>query len=101
MFNLPNLHMSETTQSSMKINKMSSGAIIAGSGMCTGGRIKHHFKHNIWCQNAHVIIGGFQARGTLGQALIEGCQHVNLWGEKVHVEANIHNLSGFSAHADQ
>jgi metallo-beta-lactamase family protein len=102
IFNLPNLHMSETTEYSMKINQISSGAIIiAGSGMCTGGRIKHHFKHNIWRENAHVLIVGFQARGTLGRSLVEGCEHIKLWGEKVQVKANIHTVGGFSAHADQ
>lgn len=102
IFDLPNLHLSETTEYSMKINQINSGAIIiAGSGMCTGGRIKHHFKHNIWRENAHVIIVGFQARGTLGRALVDGCENINLWGEKINVKASIHTIGGFSAHADQ
>jgi metallo-beta-lactamase family protein len=102
IFDLPNLHMSETTEYSMKINQISSGAIIiAGSGMCTGGRIKHHFKHNIWRENSHVLIVGFQARGTLGRSLVDGCENIKLWGEKVQVKANIHTVGGFSAHADQ
>ncbi len=102
IFDLPNLHMSETTNYSMKINQINSGAIIiAGSGMCTGGRIKHHFKHNIWRKNAHVLIVGFQARGTLGRALVDGCENINLWGEKIQVNATIHTIGGFSAHADQ
>jgi metallo-beta-lactamase family protein len=102
IFDLPNLHMSETTEYSMKINQIKSGAIIiAGSGMCTGGRIKHHFKHNIWRANAHVLIVGFQARGTLGRSLVDGTQHIKLWGEVIQVKANIHTIGGFSAHADQ
>ncbi|MBA6342579.1 MBL fold metallo-hydrolase [Colwellia sp. MB02u-10] len=102
IFDLPNLHMSETTEYSMMINQINSGAIIiAGSGMCTGGRIKHHFKHNIWRKNAHVIIVGFQARGTLGRSLVDGTENINLWGEKVQVNAQIHTIGGFSAHADQ
>lgn len=102
IFDLPNLHISETTEYSMKINQIDSGAIIiAGSGMCTGGRIKHHFKHNIWRENAHVIIVGFQARSTLGRSLVDGCESINLWGEKIQVKANIHTIGGFSAHADQ
>jgi metallo-beta-lactamase family protein len=102
IFDLPNLHMSETTEYSMKINQINSGAIIiAGSGMCTGGRIKHHFKHNIWRENAHVLIVGFQARGTLGRSLVDGCENINLWGEKIQVKAKIHTIGGFSAHADQ
>jgi len=102
IFNLSNLHMSESTEYSMKINQISSGAIIiAGSGMCTGGRIKHHFKHNIWKTNAHILIVGFQAKGTLGRALVDGAKYIHLWGEKIQVKAHIHTVGGFSAHADQ
>ncbi|MGB1263595.1 MAG: MBL fold metallo-hydrolase RNA specificity domain-containing protein [Cognaticolwellia sp.] len=102
IFDLPNLHMSKTTEYSMRINNITSGAIIiAGSGMCTGGRIKHHLKHNIWRENAHVVIVGFQAKGTLGRELVDGCEYIRLWGEKIQVNATIHTIGGFSAHADQ
>lgn len=101
-FNLPNLHMSEKTEYSMNINGIKSGAIIiAGSGMCTGGRIKHHFKHNIWREQAHVMIVGFQARGTLGRKLVNGAKRISLWGESMQVKARIHTVGGLSAHADQ
>jgi metallo-beta-lactamase family protein len=100
-FSLPNLHISRRAEESMAINHIRSGAIvIAGSGMCDGGRIKHHFKHNIWRRNCHVIIVGFQVQGTLGRALVDGARHIRLWGETVKVEAKIHTLGGFSAHAD-
>jgi metallo-beta-lactamase family protein len=100
-FSLPNLHLSRRAEESMAINRIRSGAIvIAGSGMCNGGRIKHHFKHNIWRRNCHVIIVGFQVKGTLGRALVDGARHIRLWGETVKVEAKIHTLGGFSAHAD-
>ncbi len=100
-FDLPNLHLSRNVEDSMGINRIQSGAIIiAGSGMCSGGRIKHHFKHNIWRHNCHVLIVGFQARGTLGRRLVDGVKQITLWGETVSVGAKIHTIGGFSAHAD-
>ena len=102
LFALPNLHMSQHTDYSMKINQIKAGAIIiAGSGMCTGGRIKHHFKHNIWRKNAHVLIVGFQAKGTLGRAIVDGAKTIKLWGESIQVKAQVHTIGGLSAHADQ
>ena len=99
---LPNLHYSKSSQQSMQINKIQSGAIIiAGSGMCNGGRIKHHLKHNIWRSDCHVIIVGYQARGTTGRALVDGAKKIRLWGETIRVAAKIHTIGGLSAHADQ
>lgn len=102
LFKLPKLHFTRTAQQSMGINRIDAGAIIiAGSGMCTGGRIKQHLKHNVWRENCHVIITGFQARGTPGRALVEGAPHIRLWGETIRVAAKIHTIGGLSAHADQ
>lgn len=99
---LPNLHMSRTANQSMAINRIRSGAIIiAGSGMCTGGRIKHHLKHNIWRQECQLVITGFQAKGTPGRALVDGARYIRLWGEAVRVAASVHTIGGLSAHADQ
>ena len=99
---LPNLHISRTTNQSMALNRVHAGAIIiAGSGMCNGGRIKQHLKHNIWRSNCHVIISGFQARGTLGRRLVDGAKRITLWGETVQVAASVHTIGGLSAHADQ
>jgi metallo-beta-lactamase family protein len=101
LFSPPNLHFSHTNLQSMSINKVSSGAIIiAGSGMCTGGRIRHHLKHNVWRKGSHVMIVGFQARGTLGRKLVDGTPKIRLWGEEINVEAKIHTVGGLSAHAD-
>jgi metallo-beta-lactamase family protein len=99
---LPTLHISRTANQSMALNRVHSGAIIiAGSGMCSGGRIKQHLKHNIWRRECHVIITGFQARGTLGRSLVDGAKYIRLWGETVRVAATIHTVGGLSAHADQ
>lgn len=101
-FDLPNLHYSQTPAQSMAINRIQSGAvIIAGSGMCTGGRIKHHLKHQLWREHTHVIMVGFQARGTPGRALVDGAPHIRLWGETIRVAAQVHTIGGLSAHADQ
>ena len=98
----PNLHISHTPNQSMAINKIRRGAIIiAGSGMCTGGRIKHHLKHNIWRRECQLLITGFQARGTTGRALVDGARRIRLWGETIRVAAQVHTIGGLSAHADQ
>lgn len=99
---LPNLEMSRSASDSRRINELSSGAIvIAGSGMCTGGRILHHFKHNLWRPECHVVIVGFQARGSLGRRLVEGNTHVRIHHEAIRVRAQIHTVGGLSAHGDQ
>jgi metallo-beta-lactamase family protein len=99
---LANAIASESTEDSMRINAIESGAIvIAGSGMCSGGRIMHHLKHNLWRPECHVIMIGFQAQGTLGRRLVDGAERVRLWQETIRVAARIHTVGGLSAHADQ
>jgi metallo-beta-lactamase family protein len=99
---LPPLRYTRTTEESMAINRITGGSIIiAGSGMCTGGRIRHHLKYNLWRENAHVVIVGFQAQGTPGRALVDGARTLGLLGEDIAVKAHIHTLGGFSAHAGQ
>lgn len=99
---LQNLILTRTPDESRSINRIRSGAIIiAGSGMCTGGRIRHHLKHNISRPECHVLIIGFQARGTLGRRLVDGAETIQLWGETHPVRATIHTVGGLSAHADQ
>ncbi|MBE7373628.1 MBL fold metallo-hydrolase RNA specificity domain-containing protein [Pseudomonas lopnurensis] len=99
---LPILKSTPTPEESMMINRFKSGAIIiAGSGMCTGGRILHHFKHNLWRKECHLVIPGFQARGTLGRAIVDGAKSVKLLHQRIAVNAKVHTLGGFSAHAGQ
>ena len=99
---LPILTISESVDESMAINTISRGAIIiAGSGMCTGGRIRHHFKHRLWKKNNHLVFVGFQASGTLGRLLVDGARHIKLAGSEVLVKSQVHTLGGFSAHAGQ
>jgi metallo-beta-lactamase family protein len=99
---LPVLRYSTSTAESMALNKLESGAIIiAGSGMCNGGRIRHHFKHNLWRKQSHVVFVGFQAMGTPGRALVDGNKTFKLGGDEIAVRAQIHTLGGFSAHAGQ
>ena len=99
---MPNLKFSQTADESRAINAMPSGAIvIAGSGMCTGGRIMHHLKHNLWRPDAHVIIAGYQSPGSLGRKLVDGKKMVKIWGQQIQVRAKIHTVGGLSAHADQ
>ena len=99
---LPNLAFSRTADDSRRLNSMRSGAIIiAGSGMCTGGRIRHHLLHNLWREECHVIIVGFQAAGTTGRLLVDGARRIKLLGQTVRVAAEVHTVGGLSAHADQ
>ena len=99
---LPNFFMTRSTEESMVINQVKSGAIIiAGSGMCSGGRIHHHLKYNISNPSSHLLIVGYQAFGTLGRRIVDGAKKIKLWGENYPVRASVHTIGGLSAHADQ
>ena len=101
-FHVPNLHFARETADSIAINRITGGAIImAGSGMCTGGRIRHHLRHNLWRKESAVIFVGFAASGTVARQIIDGAEHVRLFGEEIPVRSAIHTINGFSAHADQ
>jgi metallo-beta-lactamase family protein len=96
------LRFAPTMEESQRINQLAGPAVvIAGSGMCTGGRIVHHLKHNLWREEAHVVIVGYQARGTLGRRLVDGEKRVRILGEPIAVKARIHTIGGLSAHAGQ
>jgi metallo-beta-lactamase family protein len=99
---LPGLHFTRERAESVALNNVRAGAIImAGSGMATGGRIRHHLRHNISRQECSVIFVGFASKGTLARQIIDGQNPVRILGDDVPVRARIHTISGFSAHADQ
>ncbi len=102
VFNFDSLFYTETPEASKGINETKSRAIIiAGSGMCNGGRIVHHFKHRIWESKNALIFVGYQAEGTLGREILNGAEWINVFGEDIIVKASVHTINGFSAHADQ
>ncbi|MEA3498248.1 MAG: MBL fold metallo-hydrolase [Campylobacterota bacterium] len=102
VFDFPQLEFTQTQKESMKINKIQDNAIIiAGSGMCNGGRILQHFKHRLWNKKNAVLFVGYQAKGTLGRRIVDGTKWVKFYNEQIKIKANIHTINGFSAHADQ
>jgi metallo-beta-lactamase family protein len=101
-FQIPGLHLTRGRADSVAINAIRGGAIImAGSGMCTGGRIRHHLRHNIWRAESTVVFVGYAAKGTLARQIIDGARSVKLFDEDIPVRSRIHTINGFSAHADQ
>ena len=101
-FALPGLHFTRDTAESIAINNIHGGAIImAGSGMCTGGRVRHHLQHNLGREDSSVVFVGYAAVGTLARRIIDGAKQVNILGEDISVKARIYTINGFSAHADQ
>ena len=97
----PNLKFTQSTEESQWLNvDREPKVIISASGMCEAGRIRHHLKHNLWDARNSIIFVGYQAEGTLGRGIIDGEKEVQLFGETVQVNAKIHNLEGFSGHAD-
>lgn len=101
-FDLPGLKSTRTTDESKTINSIRGTVIImAGAGMCTGGRIKHHLAHNIARPESTILFVGYQAAGTLGRQIVDGAREVRIHGEMFPVRARIEQLHGFSAHADR
>lgn len=102
MFDFPGLHLVRSRDESKAINRIRGSCIIlAGSGMCTAGRIKHHLANNISQPDCTVIFVGYQAQGTLGREILEGKNPVRIHGKMHTVRAAIEEIHGLSAHADQ
>ncbi len=101
-FQFPGLNMVQTTDDSKALNHISGTImIIAGSGMCTGGRIKHHLVTNITRPESTVLFVGYQAMGTLGRSIVDGAKRVRILGQYYPVRARIAQINGFSSHADR
>ncbi len=99
---LPGLRFTESTDQSREINTLQGPAIvIAASGMCNAGRIKHHLRHNLWRPEACVVFVGFQAVGTPGRKIVDGARTIRILGEEVSVAAKVFTIGGFSSHAGQ
>ena len=101
LFSASNTRLVLTSDESKLLNTdRTPKVIIAASGMCDAGRIRHHLKHNLWRPECTVVFVGYQALGSLGRALQEGKQSVKLFGEEVRVNASIETFHGLSSHAD-
>jgi len=101
-FAIPGLRLTREHDESLAINRIDGGAVIvAGSGMCTGGRVRHHLVRNLPSERNAIVFVGFAARGTPARRIIDGATSINLFGEEVAVRARVHTINGFSAHADR
>jgi len=97
-----NLRFTRSSEESKQLNLIDEPKIIiSASGMCDAGRIKHHLKHNLWNEKSSIIIVGYQAPGTLGRSIVEGDKNVSIFGDRIHINAEIYDLEGFSGHADK
>jgi len=101
LLSVPNIHFTHDIEESKQINNMTGVIIVAGSGMCQGGRIRHHLLHNLPHKRARVLLVGYQVAGTLGSVLRDGAHYVRISGHDVPVRADIKTLDSYSTHADR
>lgn len=100
-FRHPAIHYTSDVSESIRLNSVSGAIILAASGMCEGGRIRHHLSHNLHRRDSTILFVGFQAEGSLGRVILEGAQRVRISGQDVSVRAQIRRIDSYSAHADQ
>lgn len=101
VFNHPKFHFVESVEVSMRLDAVSGAIILAASGMCEGGRVRHHLRNNLPRSDSTVLFVGYQAKGTLGRTLADGAGRVRISGHDVAVRAHVRRLESYSAHADQ
>jgi len=101
VFSHPSIQYIDDVAQSMRLNTMSGAIILAASGMCEAGRIRHHLFYNLPRRDSTVLFVGFQAEGSLGRVILEGAQRVKISGRDVTVRAQIRQIDSYSAHADQ
>jgi metallo-beta-lactamase family protein len=101
VFRHPAFHFVGSVTESMSLNQTTGAIILAASGMCEAGRIRHHLRHNLGKRQSTVLFVGFQASGSLGRIILDGAKRVRISGNDIAVKAQIRSIDSYSAHADQ
>ncbi|MBS9371594.1 MBL fold metallo-hydrolase [Rhodococcus sp. B50] len=101
VFRHPGIRYTPDAEESMRIDSFRRAIIIAASGMCEAGRVRHHLRNNLHRHDSTVLFVGYQAQGTLGRVILEGASKVRISGEDIDIRAQIRRIDSYSAHADR